>query len=161
MSFHTKYCFLSKYFLTLKKKKEILCWWSIYFLTFIVIYWLLLFSHRFSIKNRVYPAILPVDNKKVLGRVCIWSCFLCFLFLKMIKCQGLYGFSLEFDNAGNDFPWFLLFGGIYTLRRISILFGLKFVCCWSNWGFFDHEAKIIFRLTIWGCWLHMFTGGLK
>ncbi|KAK9741663.1 hypothetical protein RND81_03G120400 [Saponaria officinalis] len=25
--------------------------------------------HRFSIKNRVYPAILPVDHKSVLGRV--------------------------------------------------------------------------------------------
>ncbi|CAN1324160.1 AIG2-like protein D [Linum perenne] len=25
--------------------------------------------HRFSIKGRVYPAILPVDNKKVKGRV--------------------------------------------------------------------------------------------
>ncbi|RVW17366.1 AIG2-like protein D [Vitis vinifera] len=27
-------------------------------------------SHRFSIKGRVYPAILPVENKKVTGRVC-------------------------------------------------------------------------------------------
>ncbi|KAK6912387.1 Gamma-glutamylcyclotransferase, AIG2-like domain, partial [Dillenia turbinata] len=25
--------------------------------------------HRFSIKGRVYPAILPVENKKVIGRV--------------------------------------------------------------------------------------------
>eukprot|EP00268_Persea_americana_P031201 TRINITY_DN3030_c0_g2_i11.p1 TRINITY_DN3030_c0_g2~~TRINITY_DN3030_c0_g2_i11.p1 ORF type:complete len:117 (+),score=11.59 TRINITY_DN3030_c0_g2_i11:102-452(+) len=29
----------------------------------------LLCSHRFSIKGRVYPAILPVENKKVTGRV--------------------------------------------------------------------------------------------
>ncbi|RVX17596.1 AIG2-like protein D [Vitis vinifera] len=27
------------------------------------------FCHRFSIKGRVYPAILPVENKKVTGRV--------------------------------------------------------------------------------------------
>ncbi|KAI9101509.1 hypothetical protein K1719_023753 [Acacia pycnantha] len=26
-------------------------------------------SHRFSIKGRVYPAILPVEDKKVTGRV--------------------------------------------------------------------------------------------
>ncbi|GMH11812.1 hypothetical protein Nepgr_013653 [Nepenthes gracilis] len=27
--------------------------------------------HRFSIKGRVYPAILPVENKKVVGRVLV------------------------------------------------------------------------------------------
>jgi hypothetical protein len=26
-------------------------------------------SHRFSIKDRVYPAILPVENKTVSGKV--------------------------------------------------------------------------------------------
>jgi len=27
------------------------------------------YSHRFKIKGRVYPAILPVQTKKVTGRV--------------------------------------------------------------------------------------------
>ncbi|KAJ0807021.1 putative gamma-glutamylcyclotransferase, AIG2, gamma-glutamyl cyclotransferase-like superfamily [Helianthus annuus] len=30
-------------------------------------------NHRFSIKGRDYPAILPVENKKVTGRVCSLS----------------------------------------------------------------------------------------
>ncbi|XP_011006654.1 PREDICTED: AIG2-like protein isoform X3 [Populus euphratica] len=35
--------------------------------------------HRFSIKGRVYPAILPVESKKVSGKVCsIPQCFTAF-----------------------------------------------------------------------------------
>ena len=33
----------------------------------------LICSHRFKIKGRVYPAILPVQNNKVYGRVCLSS----------------------------------------------------------------------------------------
>uniref|UniRef100_A0A7N0TWB0 Putative gamma-glutamylcyclotransferase n=1 Tax=Kalanchoe fedtschenkoi TaxID=63787 RepID=A0A7N0TWB0_KALFE len=29
--------------------------------------------HRYSIKGRVYPAILPLENKQVTGRVCALS----------------------------------------------------------------------------------------
>lgn len=36
--------------------------------------WYLICSHRFKIKGRVYPAILPVHNDKVNGRVCLSFC---------------------------------------------------------------------------------------
>ncbi|MFS7928424.1 putative gamma-glutamyl cyclotransferase [Helianthus anomalus] len=38
--------------------------------------------HRFSVKGRVYPAILPVENKKITGRVC--SSTVCFCHLNII-----------------------------------------------------------------------------
>lgn len=39
---------------------------------------LIICSHRFSIKGRLYPAILPVENKKVTGKVCLDTSILFF-----------------------------------------------------------------------------------
>lgn len=54
--------FLTLFFL---KKKTFAHFWSLMncWMAFVS------FSHRFSIKGRVYPALLPVENKKVTGRV--------------------------------------------------------------------------------------------
>lgn len=54
--------FLTLFFL---KKKTFAHFWSLMnrWMAFVS------FSHRFSIKGRIYPAILPVENKKVTGRV--------------------------------------------------------------------------------------------
>jgi hypothetical protein len=44
-------------------------------------------SHRFSIKGRVYPAILPVENKKVTGKV--------FIMILFILMAALHSFALS------------------------------------------------------------------
>lgn len=46
-----------------------------------------LVSHRFSIKGRVYPAILPVENKKVTGKV--------FIMILFILMAALHSFALS------------------------------------------------------------------
>ncbi|RWW01511.1 hypothetical protein GW17_00035451 [Ensete ventricosum] len=45
--------------------------------------------HRFSIKGRVYPAILPVESKKVTGRVCPLTLLYLMLVLLEITDQEL------------------------------------------------------------------------
>lgn len=76
-------------------------------------------SHRFSIKGRVYPAILPLENHKVTGRVSwtppLQSVHISFLFKMMkIHITGV---------AGNHGSWI---GHFRCIRRCWVR---KDLCC--------------------------------
>lgn len=74
-------------------------------------------SHRYSIKGRVYPAILPVENKRVNGRVSssfilIFACPAIKLCLIMTNSLILYGSiwfydSWNLNNQSNCASYFL------------------------------------------------------
>lgn len=67
-------------------------------------------SHRFSIKGRVYPAILPVENRKVTGKVCMLQFILFFHLL-------LQSMSLKNDYLNNCFCCFHCFLGVSIARN--------------------------------------------
>ncbi|XP_021843990.1 AIG2-like protein D isoform X2 [Spinacia oleracea] len=56
--------------------------------------------NRFSIKGRVYPAILPVENKKVLGRVCVFILEVSVLYPED-NLEKLQAYAYVWDNK-ND-----------------------------------------------------------
>lgn len=68
------------------------------------------FSHRFSIKGRVYPAILPVENKNVVGRVCF----------TVRRSFASSNFNGGFYILANDFIWNYQ-GALLASARISNL----------------------------------------
>jgi hypothetical protein len=82
-------------------------------------------SHRFNIKGRIYPAILPVESKKVAGMVCLTvahgstckhrPCTTLFAYLRLLALQVVMGVTdeeLQVLDAFEDVE--------YTRTRVEI-----------------------------------------